>query len=172
MKKECTCPKGVRTQLYEDIARHLLTAGRVKYVDLYNNQFAHMPEEKVMKFPCVLVEFEQIQWQQLGKHCQRASVLINLHVGVKAAGRTSAAERTSPPALEYFELLDDIHRLMRDLQLGYAGTFTRTQSLTDHDHDDLIVCVEQYRVNVLDKSVSPPTERVPATIEIRNRTIL
>lgn len=172
-KKDCKpCPKSVRTRLYEDLARRLLDSGLIKFVDLYNNQWVHLNEEKVIKYPCVLVEFEQIQWQQLGRHCQRASVLLNLYVGVKASGRTSAMERTPRPATEYLELLDDIHLLLRDLQLGYAGTFTRTQSLTDHDHDDIIVCVEQYRVNVIDTSVSPPTARVPVSVEIRNKTIL
>lgn len=144
--------KSVRSRLYADIAQHLLDTKLVKQVDLYNNQFAHLDEESVIKYPCVLIEFADIAWRQLGKHCQQGELTINLYVATRSKGRTTIAERLTPPATEYLELLDDLHVAMRDLRLAYASTFTRTASSTDHDHDDLIVNVETFRTVVIDEA--------------------
>lgn len=161
-----TAIKSVRARLYTDIACHLMTSGLVKYVDLYNNQFAHLEEEKIMQFPCALIEFREIAWQQLGRHAQRGDLHLDIHVATKAGGKTSAVGRTLTPAIDYFELLDALHVAMRDLRLDYAGTFSRVGSATDHDHDSLLVNVETYRVGITDLAAVPETRRASMKIEI------
>lgn len=158
--------KSVRSRLYADIAQHLLDTKLVKQVDLYNNQFAHLDEESVIKYPCVLIEFSDIAWRQLGKHCQQGELTINLYVATRSKGRTTIAERLTPPATEYLELLDDLHVAMRDLRLAYASTFTRTASSTDHDHDDLIVNVETFRTVVIDEATRRQAKIVKPDIVI------
>ena len=44
--------KDVRARLYLDLAQALLNSKLVEYVDRYNNQFAHLEEEKVLRYPC------------------------------------------------------------------------------------------------------------------------
>lgn len=158
--------KSVRSRLYEDIARHLLDSKLVKQVDLYNDQFSHLDEESVIKYPCVLIEFSDISWRQLGQHAQQGEITINLHVATRSKGRTTIADRSTPPATEYLELLDDLHVAMRDLRLAYATTFTRTASSTDHDHDDLIVNVETFRTVVIDEAARPRTKSVQRDVII------
>lgn len=158
--------KSVRSRLYEDIARHLLDSKLVKQVDLYNDQFSHLDEESVIKYPCVLIEFSDISWRQLGQHAQQGEITINLHVATRSKGRTTIADRSVPPATEYLELLDDLHVAMRDLRLAYASTFTRTASSTDHDHDDLIVNVESFRTVVIDEAARPRTKSVQRDVII------
>lgn len=162
--------KSVRGRLYEDIARHLLDSKLVKQVDLYNNQFAHLDEESVIKYPCALIEFSEISWRQLGQHAQQGEITINLHVATRSKGRTTIADRSTPPATEYLELLDDLHVAMRDLRLAYASTFTRTASSTDHDHDDLIVNVESFRTIVVDDSAKLRTVKVKRDVQIGSVT--
>lgn len=158
--------KSVRSRLYEDIARHLLDSKLVKQVDLYNDQFSHLDEESVIKYPCVLIEFSDISWRQLGQHAQQGEITINLHVATRSKGRATIADRSTPPATEYLELLDDLHVAMRDLRLAYASTFTRTASSTDHDHDDLIVNVESFRTVVIDEAARPRTKSVQRDVII------
>lgn len=158
--------KSVRSRLYEDIARHLLDSKLVKQVDLYNDQFSHLDEESVIKYPCVLIEFSDISWRQLGQHAQQGEITINLHVATRSKGRTTIADRATPPATEYLELLDDLHVAMRDLRLAYASTFTRTASSTDHDHDDMIVNVETFRTVVIDEAARPSAKRVKRDVAI------
>lgn len=156
----------VRSRLYTDIARALLDSKLVAYVDRYNNQFAHLDEEKVLRYPCVLIEFSDIQWQQIGRHAQRGTVLVDLYIATKVRGRTAAAGRMEDPAVEDFELLSALRIVLRDLRLDYAGTFTRTRSVTDHDHDSTIVNLEQYAVTVLDSTAEPRTRRVSVNVDI------
>lgn len=158
--------KSIRSQLYTDIAQHLLDTKLVKQVDLYNDQFSHLDEESVIKYPCVLIEFSDITWRQLGQHAQQGDITINLHVATRSKGRTTIADRATPPATEYLELLDDLHVAMRDLRLAYASTFSRTASSTDHDHDDLIVNIESYRTIVIDEAARPRTKTVQRDIRI------
>lgn len=162
--------KSVRSRLYADIAQHLLDTKLVKQVDLFNNQFAHLDEESVIKYPCVLIEFADIAWRQLGKHCQQGELTINLYVATRSKGRTTIAERLTPPATEYLELLDALHIAMRDLRLAYASTFTRTASSTDHDHDDLIVNVESFRTIVVDDSAKLRKVKVKRDVQIGSVT--
>ena len=161
----------VRAKLYTDIAHALLDSKLVAYVDRYNNQFAHLEEEKVLRYPCALIEFSDIQWQQVGRHVQRGTVLVNIYVATKVRGRTSAVGRTADPAVEDFELLGALRIVLRDLSLDYAGTFTRMRSVTDHDHDSTIVNLEQYTVTVIDTSAEPQTRRVSVSVEIGDVSI-
>lgn len=166
-----THPKDVRARLYVDIAQALLDSKLVAFVDRYNNQFAHLEEEKVLRYPCALIEFSDIQWEQIGRHAQRGAVIVNLYVATKVRGRTTAVGRTADPAVEDFELLSALRIVLRDLRLDYAGTFTRTRSVTDHDHDSTVVNLEQYAVTVIDTSAVPPTRRVSVGVEIGNTSI-
>jgi len=163
--------KSIRARLYGDIARYLLDSELFQYVDLWNNQWQHLDEEKIVRFPCIFVEFADIRWMQIGRHCQRGDVTLNLHVGVKARGRTAAIDRTVAPAIEYFELLDALHCRMRDLCLPYAGTFTRTASSTDHDHDDIIANTETYVVGITDTSTERSTTTRQIAVEIGKTSI-
>lgn len=164
-------PKDVRAKLYTDIAHALLDSKLVAYVDRYNNQFAHLDEEKVLRYPCALIEFSDIQWEQIGRHAQRGTVLVNLYIATKVRGRTAAVGRTVDPAVEDFELLSALRIVLRDLRLDYAGTFTRMRSVTDHDHDSTIVNLEQYAVTVIDTSAEPQTRRVSVSVKIGDVSI-
>lgn len=63
-------------------------------------------------------------------------------------------------SLAYLRLLDAIHNRLRTLRLPYAGSFVRTSSVTDHDHDALVVSAETYSVLCNDISGVFPAAKV------------
>lgn len=150
----------LREKLYVDIAKHLLGIKiggkpKISYIDLWNNQWAHLAEERVISFPCAFIEFNSIKWRQLGRHVQQGEVLVNLHVGSKVIVSSGMSTGFNYAATEHLRLLDDIHLRIKSLRLDYGGSFTRISSSTDHDHDNIIAHMEQYRVVVLDRSAEP-----------------
>ncbi len=161
-------PASLREKLYNDVCDCLegITDGKtqaIQYFDLFNNQFSHLAEETVMRYPCVLVEFPAIQWRSLGRGVQQASVQITLHVAAKITnGKTFRlfGRKRETDGLAYMRLLDAIHNRLRTLRLPYAGSFVRTSSVTDHDHDALVVSAETYSVLCNDISGVFPAAKV------------
>lgn len=154
----------LREQLYVDIAKHILgiTVNRkpvFKFIDLWNNQWQHMAEEKVVNFPCLFIEFGDIQWQQLGGKAQQGEVTISLHIGSKVPYSSAMTDGFNNAATKHLRLLDAVHAHLKTLNIDYGGSFTRISSATDHDHDNIVAHIEQYRVVVEDYSAVPITVR-------------
>ncbi|MBQ4278344.1 MAG: hypothetical protein IJC16_00125 [Rikenellaceae bacterium] len=162
---------GVLDRLYVDLARHLMQITRhkvpvFKFIDLWNNQWQHMAEEKVLRFPCVLIEFGDLEWQQLGSKRQQAALSLSLHIGSKSTYTTAWKEGYNAAALEHLQLLGAVHRHMKGFRADYAGSFTRVGTQVDQDHDHLIAHVESYRAVVRDDSAAPVTERRKVPVEV------
>ena len=155
----------LRERLYSDVCDCLegITDGgkpAIEYFDLFNNQFAHLKEETVMKYPCVLVEFPAIEWTPRGGGAQQATLKMTLYVAQNMTNRKTFRLRrvdNHERNTAYLRLLDAIHRQLSALRLPYAGTIRRISSVTDHDHDHLIVCVENYSMVCTDTSGVLPT---------------
>ena len=166
-------PAALRERLYTDLCDCLegITDGKkqvIQYFDLYNNQFAHLAEETVLRYPCVLVEFSSIKWRSIGCGVQQASVQMTLYVAAKITnGKTFRllGRKNEMDNLSYLRLLDAIHNRLRTLRLPYAGSFVRRSSITDHDHDALVVSAETYTV------VCNDTSGVMKTVKVKKKGI-
>lgn len=157
----------MRKKLYLKLIEWLTSSGIVKHVDLWNENLQYIEDEQSWECPAVFVEFMPIQWQSLPHGVQEATINFRLHIVTRALEPTSAQSITvqaegEPEAnnqylnagLEYLDLLEQINALIHCQRAEEDGinTITRTQSVSNHNHEEMIESIEDYSVHIIDGS--------------------
>lgn len=111
---------------------------------LYNGQFGREPDEDVLKYPAVFIQFDPIEWQgTLGtnKNLQEGRVEIMLHVGFKRLDKDNA------------DVLNRVDELFVALE-GHANDefdpLRRVREFQDIDYDNVEVWVLVFRTTLRD----------------------
>lgn len=120
----------------------------IKTFDLWNENVAHLTQQRPFQTPAVLVEFLPIVWQQIGKGAKRADVTIRLHIVTATLATVNSPYKET--ALFPLYLVRAIEEALR----GFAGaaderglsysTFAHTESATDHNHEQVSEHVESW----------------------------
>lgn len=133
-----------------------------KHFDLWNQQVEFLEQETPFNTPAVFVEFDPINWHTTGKNIQEAEITVKLHIVTPWYANTPAntpqAQRTQ--ALEYLTIpslvVAAMHGLViappNDSVIGYSNTWTREQSIVNHNHEHYVDSVEVYKTHVYDRS--------------------
>lgn len=154
---------GIFEQMMLDIGNRLKAivspSGKelIKTVDEWNNQWAYLDKEKPFEFPSVFVEFAQFPWRSIGGRVQMAVGTVNLHIGLRTA---ATSRHGNPQATTYYanaRVVDAIYAALSGWgsETGYMGSWSRTNSQRDHNHDDIIAHIETYRFTVKDTGAMP-----------------
>lgn len=169
----------MRKKLYLKLIEWLTSSGIVKHVDLWNENVQYIEEEQPWECPAVFVEFLPIQWQSLPHGVQEATINFRLHIITRVVEPTSAENIILPaegePAadnqylnggLEYLDLLEQINALIHCQNSPALGinTITRIQSVTNHNHEEMLESIEDYSVHVVDDSAYNGGETTTITI--------
>jgi len=111
---------------------------------LYNGQFEREPDEDVVRYPAVYIQFEPIEWSNvLGsvKNLQEGAIDIQLHVGFKRLDKDNES------------VLDDVDKLFVALE-GYAHNefdpLRRRREFQDIGYDNVEVWVLVFRTRLRD----------------------
>ena len=120
----------------------------IKTFDMWNENVAHLTQQRPFQTPAVLVEFLPIVWQPVGKGAKRADVTIRLHVLTATLATVNSQYKEA--ALFPLYLIRAMEAAMR----GFAGaaderglsysTFAHTESATDHNHEQVSEHVETW----------------------------
>ena len=140
----------MRKQLLLAIATHLRQAlPELAHIDVWNANLATIQGESAWPVPSVFIEFEQYQVRQLANHAYMADVPIVLHVITRSrTARRGIDDAHFAEMLDWFDLIDRIHLAMSTL---HGDTFTTpmlTDSITKHNHAELIESCERYVTQV------------------------
>ncbi|MDD3892019.1 MAG: hypothetical protein PHE03_06910 [Bacteroidales bacterium] len=159
MKNNLNQP-GLYEKMYTDICNRLdtLTAINgdkiIESIDLWNNQWAYLASEKPFKFPCIFIEFLDISWQSVGKGQQLGNANVRLHFGSKTNAPSRHKNRQKAEYLKHLRIVDALQELFTGwgFETGYMGSWSRTQTTHDHDHDDIIAHILAYRFTIKDSA--------------------
>jgi hypothetical protein len=151
---------GIYERMYTDICNRIdtLTEGTgrniIKSIDLWNNQWAYLSSEKPFKFPCVFIEFTDINWRAIGKGQQLGNANVRLHFGSKTNAPSRHKNKHTADYLKHLRIIDALQSLFTGWgsETGYMGSWTRVQTTHDHDHDDIIAHTLTYRFMVKDSA--------------------
>ena len=127
--------------------------GAIKHIDLWNHNVEFIEQEEQWDRPAVFVEFQPIRWRQVktGSSISYTSrCRLSLHVVTDWHGSSSADSEFREKSLSYLNLLDDIHASLRGLSGQSFNGLDLVESLTNHNHDELLESIEIYEC-VLDK---------------------
>lgn len=117
----------------------------IKFIDLWNEHMAEITQATAWPVPSVFVEFEQYNVKQCANHICMADVPVRLHIITRTKNYTGGIDdKRIEDALDYFDLIDQVHAAMATLSGENFSTFMLTVSATNHNHAELIESVERY----------------------------
>ena len=147
----------VRKEIYQRIVEQLRTAlgGEIKHIDLWNHNVEFIEQEQQWSRPAVFVEFGAINWQRLGgqPNAMRGEGTVSLHIVTDWVGSTTLEEDTDDFAA--FELSERICSVVRGLRGDHFHGMELITTHTNHNHEELLENIEQFRFIGEKKSNNP-----------------
>lgn len=133
-----------------------------KSFDLWNQNVEFLEEDEPFDRPAVFIEFDPISWQTLGGKNQEAVAAVRLHIvtdwHANTADNVAAEFRTQ--ALAYLDAPSRVLKAMQGLviqptaTMRCSNTWTRTQSIVNHNHEKYVDSVEVYTTHIFDDSAA------------------
>ena len=125
------------------------TVPEVKWIDQDLGQLEFYTERPPVLFPCVLIDFDDITFSDMGNHAQICSATVKLRVAFNVVqhsnGVTPQSQRDK--ALEIFDVMAKLHQYLHGWSGTNFGELTRTRQTAEPREDTLRVYVLQYSVN-------------------------
>lgn len=126
----------------------------IKHIDLWNQNVEFLEQEVPWERPAVFVEFEELRWLPVERGVEyRADAIIDLHVVTDWEGSSEAGSVFMDESLQVYDLLDEIHRTLARLNGNRFNNFDLLCSRTNHNHEEIVEYIEQYRCTALKKLV-------------------
>jgi hypothetical protein len=115
-------------------------------------------------WPCVLIDFDEWEWEENNNGVQRGTGFIVLRLGLPPF--TASNQATPLPqkesALQYYEIEKKLHAALHGWSDGVFDRMLRRTSLTEkRGEDNLRVRVLKYISSVTDTGAMPAKQRVP-----------
>lgn len=136
----------MRKKLFYAIAQRIKEqVPGIKFIDLWNEHLAEITTTTAWPVPSVFIEFEQYDVRQCANHVCMADVPVRLHIITRTKNYTAGIDdKRIEEALDYFDLIDQVHAAMVTLAGDNFSTFMLTTSATNHNHAELIESIERY----------------------------
>ena len=133
-----------------------------KSFDLWNQNVEFMEEDEPFDRPAVFIEFDPINWQALGGKNQEAVATVRLHIVTDWHANTAdnVASEYRTQALAYLDAPSYVLKAMQGLviqptaAMRCSNTWTRTQSIVNHNHERYVDSVEVYTTHIFDDSAA------------------
>lgn len=124
----------------------------IKHFDLWNQNVEFMNMEQPAFFPLCFIEFKPIKWEHLSGGVRTAIVTVRLHIVSQWLYPTEDGSEFQEQGLAYLDLLDDVNRVMHQFSGEGFGSFSCTQSVTNHNHEGIIEDIEEFTTCVKEES--------------------
>lgn len=134
----------VLTEIYNAIREKLAPIKDWLHIDLFNNQFENEERENPVLFPCVLVEFGDIVWENDGlgnAKSQRGDLQITLHIGSELYQNTAffAPKQERDSALEFDTFVSVITNAIQGLKSPNFTPLYRVATRYSTNYDNRII---------------------------------
>ncbi len=109
-------------------------------IDLFNNQLANILEKQVIFFPCVLIEFEQINFTNRTENIQEADIRLRFHLAQNIIGLdTYEGSENLNDALAIFDLKDKVNQALMTFVEPNTSDFRRVGERNDAQYTNIHV---------------------------------
>lgn len=134
----------MRKELYEAVMARLTALGEIAWVDLWNQNVEFIEQETAWPTPAVFVEFDPIIWSRTKERELETRGTLRLHVVTLWQGSASSESEEREASLAVFGLLDLIRTQLEGLSGATFGRLQLQESLTNHNHEELLESIEVY----------------------------
>lgn len=135
----------------------------VKWIDQDLGQLEFYTERPAVLFPCVLIDFDDITFSDMGNHAQICSCIVKLRVAFNVIQHSNSV--TPQPqlskALEIFDVMKKLHQYLHGWSGTNFGELTRQRQSAEPREDNLRVYVMQFAVNYEEYTDDDSTQQIP-----------
>lgn len=121
----------------------------VKWIDQDLGQLEFYAERPAVLFPCVLIDFDELSFSDMGKHAQICNCVVKLRVAFNVIHHSNnvTPEPQREKALEIFDVMKKLHQFLHGWSGTNFGELTRIRQTAEPREDTLRVYLIQYSVN-------------------------
>lgn len=126
--------------------------------NLWNENIDTLTKQRAFLPPAVFIEFLPVQWRQLGNRVQQAEAVFRLHI-ITATLATSNSAYADEANYRFIlirsieEALVGMTGINADLAISFNHC-THTESVTDHNHEQVCEDIETWKVHIIDQSAA------------------
>ena len=149
----------------------------IQHVKLFNEQFLSMEDqqEESFPFPCVFIEYNEIEWQTISKGIQEGNLTFTLKIAFEFY--LDNVYNNESTDLQIFDLKSNVYAAVNGMSgIQTKGTFSNVERIseaTDNNHNSYYVYDQTYSVRLIDTSGCPEVEIIPAgTVSLHLNTDL
>jgi|SRR6185312_645237 len=162
------------SQLYLSLMAQIKDhAPAIAWIDLDLGQLEHYDIRPAVAFPCVLVDFPDAAYKELGAESQWSEPVIQLRIGFApfASANSAAPVSAQEQGLQHYELENQVFLALQGWAAEYGGNFicqplVRTRVSTEQRNDAYRVRVMQFSTAYQDDGARPVTGTVTAGMVI------
>ena len=147
----------------------------IKWIDLDIGQLEQDTDRPAVQFPCLLVDFLDTTYDELGQLVETGKSTVQLRLGFAPFSATNSATPVNyqEKALFYFELENKVFIALHGWSLVYGENtisqpLVRKRAATEQRDDTYRVRVMQFTTDFEDDGAMPTRQRVHADMQIRS----
>lgn len=157
----------MKTQ-YNDLAELIKTQmPEVRHIDLYRGQYLNTADYCAWDTPAVFIEFQPIQWQNLGQNCQQGILMPSFHLVIGNLAATRHQDTPEPDALDFLSLIDKLHTALQGCIISQCNELMRDRTDFDQSFDQLYVCRLSYRCLIDDYQTHLKRKYIETTATVK-----
>lgn len=135
--------------LIQEIINELKLITEFKFVSIWNNQFDYMKEGEIYSFPmpCVFVEIQTDNLQDIGGQYQGSNLEVVLHIGQDFYNGANIDEN-----FNIFALRDLVIKSISSFKPTTAGQIIKVAEIQDFEHSNVYHYKIQYLTHWIDNT--------------------
>lgn len=154
----------MQLDFYNALKTKIETLTTLKYVALWNNQFDRESENVAFGYPCVFIEFTNINYADYLNGQQKYNMNVNLHLGFESYKNEDTA---------ILQLKQDLQATVFQFQQGYETKMLRRSETQNFDHPNIQEYIITYTVSGMDYARNlPSTEADVTTLDLTLEPII
>jgi hypothetical protein len=139
--------------LYNDLLSHLgAQVPELVWIDYDQGQIDFPTDSYPIDFPAVLIDFENVEWEDVGQNVQGGTVTISFRCAFRLYHDISihTPEESRNQGLQKLQLLNKIHKALQGFGGEHYNMLSRVRQFTEKREDGLKVIVMQYETYARD----------------------
>ncbi len=143
--------------LYSKILDRLSEIPDLAWIDIDSGQLDWPGENYPLLFPCALIDFPSVEWQDAGNRLQHGnvSVQVKIALNVYQDANNKTPEYIRNRALEYLKLINTVFAKLQGFDGDHFNRLTRIQTTTEKREDGLKVFTLLFLTNIRDANACP-----------------
>lgn len=161
-------------KMYLEIAERLKVAVATKlYVNMELGQLEGYELRPAVSFPCVLIDFTDFNFSDMGENCQIGEGNVILRIAFTPYSNTSniTPQAFKEKGLKYFEIETEIYKALQGWQGEDFGALMRESDSTEKREDDIRVRQLVFSTTFQDNLAAYHNDTVTATLDIEEELV-